>query len=413
MFYGFSLARQPIFDSSLNVYGYELLYRSCRTNAFDAADGDLASMQVLATTLLTLGPDNVLGGKLGFINFTRELLLGDLAMLLPPDSFVIEILESVEPDDEVIAACRTLGRRGYRIALDDFILHNSQQPLVEFADILKVDFRLTTGPERRRIVQRYGRPGLTMLAEKVETAEELASARREGFGCFQGYFFARPVILAKTTIPSFKVNLLRILSEVYSREFDLRKIEGLFKQDMPLCYRLLRYVNSAVFGWRSRINSIHQAIVLLGEEDVRRWLTLAALPALASDKPEELVETAVLRARFCELLAPCAGLSHRASDLFLLGMFSLLDAMVGRPLEELLEELWLADDVRGALVGGRAEDNPLARVYRLALAWERSEWDAVTRIAAELGLRIDVISDLYFEATTWCAQIFEGREVAV
>ena len=253
--------------------------------------------------------------------------------------------------------------------------------------------------------------GPWMLAEKVETQEEVAWARREGFSYFQGYFFARPVILAKNDVPSFKVNLLRILAEMHAPEFDFGRVELLIKQDLPLCYRLLRYVNSAAFGWRSPIPSVRQAMTLLGEEEVRRWLTLAALPALASDKPDELVETAALRARFCELCAPWTGLSDRRSDLFLLGMFSLLDVMVGRPLDELLGELCIAEDVRGALLGHLAAEKPFAAIYQLVLACERAEWDTVSRLAASLGSPAEVVSDLYLEAVRWCAEIFHARDL--
>jgi EAL and modified HD-GYP domain-containing signal transduction protein len=406
------LARQPIFDSGLKVYGYELLHRSCRNNAFDGGDGDLASMEVLANTLLTFGPASVLSGKLGFINFTRDLLVGNLAFLMPPDSLVVEIVESVEPDDDVISACRKLRSRRYLLALDDFVAKDSSQPLVQLASILKVDFRATTEPERRQIVQRYGRPGLRMLAEKVETQEEVEWAQREGFSYFQGYFFARPVILAKKDIPLFKVNLLRILSEVHGPEFDFGRVERLIKQEMPLCYRLLRYVNSAAFGWRSRIASIQQAMALLGKEEMRRWLTLAALPALASDKPDELVETAVLRARFCELFAPWAGLPNRSSDLFLLGMFSLLDVMVGRPLDELLGEMCLAEDVCGALLGTSDTASPLPLIYQMVLACEKAQWDAVSLLAGRLGSPVEAVTDLYLDAVRWCAEIFHDRNLA-
>jgi len=402
------LARQPIFDSGLRVHGYELLHRSCRTGAFDCTDGDSASMQVLANTLLTFGPSSVLSGKPGFVNFTRDLLVGDLAFLMPPHSLVIEVLESVEADDEVISACRKLRSKRYLLALDDFVPSDSSHPLVEFASILKVDFRATTESERRGIVQRYGRPGLRMLAEKVEIQEEFVWARREGFSYFQGYFFARPVILAKKDVPSFKVNLRRILAEVHDPEFDFERVESLIKQEMPLCYRLLRYVNSAAFELRSRIASVRQAMALLGEEEMRRWLTLAALPTLASDKPDELVETAVLRARFCELFAPWAGLSHRRSDLFLMGMCSLLDVMIGRPLDELLGELCLAEDVRGALLGDLAAENPLTRIYQLILACERAEWDEVSLLAGRLASPAEVVSDLYLEAVRWSAEIFRA-----
>jgi c-di-GMP-related signal transduction protein len=406
------LARQPIFDTNLNVFGYELLHRSGRTGGYDYTDGDMASMQLLGNTLLTIGPDKVLNGRVGFINFTRQLLVSDLAFLLPPDSFVVEVLESVVADEEVVEACRNLRARDYRLALDDFVPNEGLAPLLDFANILKVDFRLTSPDARQRIVREYTRPGVRLLAEKVETAEEFEAARKEGFTYFQGYFFAKPVILSGIAIPSFKVNLLRLLAAVHSADFNFRHIEQLLKLEVPLCYRLLRFVNSAAFSARSRITSITQAMTMLGEEQLRKWITMAALPGLASDKPDELVETAVLRARFCEALALPAGLGHRSQDLFLLGMFSLLDAMIGRPLEDLLGELCLAGDVRDALLGKAPVSCRVNSIYQLVLASERSHWETVSQTADRLGITADLILGLFVESAAWCSGIFHARHLA-
>jgi len=399
------LARQPIFGSNLQVYGYELLYRACHNHGGSGSDGTVASMQVLANVLLTFGPARVLGGKVGFINFTRELLVSDLAYMLPWDSLVIEILETVVPDEPVIAACRKLKDRHYRLALDDFVDTEQSLPLVELANIIKVDFRSTPERERLRLVRSHARPGLRFLAEKVETSEEFEWARKNGFDYFQGFFLARPSMMARKEIPALKINTLRLLAQVHRRELDFGEVEELIKRDAPLCYRLLRYVNSGAFALPSRISSIRQAMMILGEEDMRKWIALAAIPALASDKPNELLERATLRARFCELLAPWAGPSPRGSELFLAGMFSLLDAMVGRPLGELLEELGLTDTVGAVLLGQSPAESGLSQVYRLALACEDADWDAVLRIAKKLRAPVEVVSDLYVEAVDWCVKL--------
>jgi len=403
------LARQPIFNPDLTVYGYELLHRSGRNNSYDSIDGDMASMQLLGNTLLTIGPEKVLNGRVGFVNFTRQLLVSDVAMLLPPKSFVIEVLESVEADPEVVEACRRLKSNNYLVALDDFVPNEGLAPLIDFARILKVDFRLTSPENRRKIVRRYGRPGVKLLAEKVETAEEFETARREGFAYFQGYFFAKPVMLSGHAIPGFKLNLLRLLAAVHAAEFDFRHVENLLKLEVPICYRLLRYVNSAAFSARSQITSLTQAMTMLGENQLRKWITMASLPGLASDKPDELVETAMLRARLCELLAGPADLAHRSQDLFLLGMFSLLDAMIGRPMEELLSEICLASDVHEALLGKAPVGSRVNGVYQLVIASEQSHWETVAQMADHLGIAADTILGLFVDAAAWCSEVFHAR----
>ncbi len=400
------LARQPILDIKRKVYGYELLHRSSRRDGFDNSDGDRASLEVLANTLLSFGLRKVLGKQRGFINFTRRLLLNDTALLLDPGVFVIEILENVEPDAEVIAACRRLREKGYLLALDDFLGREAFHPLAAVADIIKVDFRLTSHQERLRISSRYNRPALRLLAEKVETEEEFSLACREGFSLFQGFFFLRPEILSQREVPAFKGNLLRILAEIHAEEFDFGRLEDLIKREPSLVLRLLRYVNSAAFGWSAKIGSIRQAMALLGEDEMRRWLTLATLPALASDRPEELVRTAMLRARACELLAVEAGLAGRSLDLFLVGMFSLLEAIIGRPLRELLDELFLPSDVREALLEPPPAGGRLGAIYRLVENYEKGEWEKVSELAGELGLTVDTVAQRYLEATGWTEEIF-------
>ncbi len=403
------LARQPILDIHQKVFGYELLHRSSRSGGYSAADGDLASMQLIGNTMLSFGPAKVLNGRVGLINFTRELLVSGLAHLLPADSFIVEVLESVEPDAEVIEACRELRRRGYRLALDDFVPTPELEPLISLAHIIKVDFLQTPAAVRRALVRRHAPAGILMLAEKVETAEDFAAARQEGFGYFQGYFFARPAILENKDIPPFKLNLLRLLAEVNQPECDFARLEQLLKPEVTLCYRLLRYVNSAAFTTLSAVTSIQQAMTLLGENRLRKWLTMAALPALASDKPAELVELSVLRARLCEALAVPAGLGGRSQDLFLMGLFSLLDAMIGRPLEELLDELGLPEDIQRVLLDKDSGKGGPADVYRIVLASETSDWQSLAGAAARLNIPANRVSELFVESTAWCAEVFRAQ----
>jgi c-di-GMP-related signal transduction protein len=400
------VARQAIFDRQLDVFGYELLFRSCQNNVYDGTDGALASSQVISSSFYSIGVENILGGKRAFINFPRKLLVEDCASLLPSKIAIIEILETVEADEGVLTACAELRRRGYLLALDDFTGREEMTALTRIADIIKVDFRATDLAEQEELMHRYGRRGIRMLAEKVETLVEFERARKMGYTYFQGYFFARPVIVQGREIPGFKLNYLRILQEVHRPELDYERLQEFLKPEVSLTYKLLRYVNSAVFGFNRRIESIKEALVLVGENEIRKWVSVVVLPQLAGNKPGELVLTAVVRARFCELIAEPAGLRGRASELFLMGLFSLLDVMMDQPLKNILEQLSVADDVRATLLESAPLDRPVTQVYTLVRANERADWDALAATAARLTIPVEQVPELYLEAVQWGDRVF-------
>jgi EAL and modified HD-GYP domain-containing signal transduction protein len=365
------MARQPIFDDQLKVYAYELLSRSGMNNFFDGDDLDKAASKVISDSSMLLDFNTLTSGKRAFLNVTRDVLIEGWAELFPRDSLVIEILETVEPDAELISACRRLRDAGYTLALDDFEYREELEPLVELANIIKVDYLQTDADYRKKVAERYGPRGIRMLAEKVENREMLQEARGCGYSMFQGFFFAKPVIISANDVPSYKYHLINIVNEIHRPELDFDGLERVIKQDMSLVYKLLRYINSAHFGFRHSIASIKHALVLLGERDVRKWATLVAVANIGKDKPEELVGQAIMRARFCELLAPSFNLEARSQDLFLMGMFSLIDAVLGRPMAEILKPLPIADDIKEALLGER---QGLGSVLEYALSYERGAW---------------------------------------
>lgn len=312
------LARQPILTRDEQVFGYELLFRDGPDNYFRSLDPDAASRHTLESSTL-MGLEVLCGNRRAFINCTREVLLKDYLMLLPSNQAVAEILETVAPDDQVLAACQRLKEAGYWIALDDFVLDDPREPLTEMADIIKVDFRSTAVEQRAEIMHRYGPWRCRMLAEKVETREEFFAARKAGFLYFQGYFFRVPEVLSTRKIPANRVHYMRMLQAVSRDELDHREIEGLIKSEASLCYRLLRYMNSAGFGFANQIHSVKHAMSLLGEREIRRWVRLVATLAAGSGKSTELVLAALVRGRFCELLS--SKIQHGESDLFLMGLF--------------------------------------------------------------------------------------------
>ena len=399
------VARQPILDAEQRVYGYELLFRSGMENAFPGTDATLASTKVLTSSVLTIGLDVLTRGKPAFVNFTRAGLLGNDASFLPSDSAVVEIVEDVEPDAEVVQACRLLREMGYRLALDDFVYSPEIEPLLDLAAFVKIDFETTTAPERRELVRRLKGRALSLVAEKVETEEQFREGLALGCTHFQGYFFSRPVVYRKQELRGHRGSHMQLMHEASSEEMDFERLERIVKTDVSLSYKLLRYINAVSFGWKQRITSVRHALSLLGQEQVRRWALMVALSSMAERRPQELAVMAAVRARLCEglfTLGPRG--SDRALDGFMLGMFSLMDAILELPMEQAVEGVPVADDVRGALLG---EANHARDVLDAVIAYERGDWSVLDAHVAGLGLAQDRLPRLYTEAVEWAGAMFD------
>jgi c-di-GMP-related signal transduction protein len=399
------VARQAILNRTKDLYGYELLFRSDpENNSFDGTESSSATSQVIANTLFSAGMEGILGGKKAFINFDRKMLLAVRGSLLPKETLVIEILETVEPDDEVLAACTRLCESGYTIALDDFVCQSKFEPLVQKAHIIKVDVLATARPEQKRLVAKYSKQGIRMLAEKVETMEEFEWARSIGFEYFQGYFFTKPVVVRGRQIPVSKMSCLRLLEEAQREDLDFDKLRDLIKDDLSFSYKLLHFTNSALFPHHTEIRTIDRALTVLGEKGIRRWVAVAALPGLAKDKPPELIVQSLLRAQFSERLAQLGGFSG-APNWFVLGLFSLLDVLLDRSIEYALEHIKLAPAVERALLGTAPRNDQMTIVYSLIRSYEAGDWDTVTRIADSIGLPVSKIGTAYIESALWVAQV--------
>jgi len=321
------VARQPIFDRDEKVFGYELLFRDGLENAFHG-DSNEASRATLDRTLL-MGLDVLCDGRRAFVNCTRDTLIKGLVTLLPSTTTVVEVLESVPADPDVVSACQTLKEAGYMIALDDYVANDPREGLAEMADIIKVEMQLTTEEQQNALIKQFGPWRCRMLAEKIETRAEFVRARDQGFVYFQGYFFRRPEMMNTRDMPANRMNYLRMLQEVSRPDLELPELEKLIKAEASVCYRLLRYLNSAMFGFGSEIHSVRHALSMLGERDVRRWVRLVAAVGAGEEKTSDLVLSALVRGRFGEFLAP--RVQHGESDLFLLGLLSLIDAMMEMP----------------------------------------------------------------------------------
>lgn len=388
------IARQPIFDAALHVVAYELLFRSDLDNYCKMLDTTQASSTVISDSVLLFDLAKLTDGRGAFVNIGRDGLLNEHVRLLPSDVVTVEVLESVVPDGPVIDACRALKDAGYRLALDDFIDGPGMRPLVDLADVIKVDLRSTPEPVGD-VVARLSRPGLQWLAEKVETREEFQLAAAAGCTLFQGYFFARPVVMAGKDVPGFKAAYLELLRDINREPFDLNRLEQVLKRDVSIAYKFLRYINSAAVGLRNRVSSIRETLLLLGQRNIRTLASVWALAGMGQDRPEALLVLSLTRARFCEGLAGLAGMEHRQSELFLVGMLSVVDAIMGRPMASVVAELPLSEDARLALVD---HQGPLQPVMDCTLAYEQGDWDRAQGLALALGVPPAKVPDLYLES---------------
>jgi EAL and modified HD-GYP domain-containing signal transduction protein len=396
------VARQPIFDRDQKVFGYELLFRDDMENAFHSRDADAASRSTLDSSLL-VGLDVLCDGRRAFLNCTRETLIGGMVTLLPSHSTVVEVLESVPVDPEVVNACQRLKESGYLIALDDYISNDPREPLAEIADILKVDVKLTTLEQRAALIKKHGPWRCRMLAEKVENRAEFEAARDQGFVYFQGYFLRRPEMMTTHDVPANAVNYIRMLQAVSGPSLDVPELEKLIKTEASICYRLLRYMNSARFGFKSEIHSVRHALAILGDREVRRWVRLIATVGAGQNKTSDLVLCALVRARFGELLTPLTRPGD--SDLFLLGLLSMLDVMLETPMSEILEKIPLDAETKAVL---RGEPSLLRPIYQLMLAHESGEWAAARAICAGLHIDPDAVASSYWQAEQWAREVSSG-----
>jgi len=393
------VARQPILTADEKVFGYELLFRDGVEDFFTHADADAASRSTLNTAML-LGLDVLCDGRRAFINCTRDILLKDYITLLPSEQAVVEILETVPADDLVVAACQRLKEAGYTIALDDFAVNDPRETLTDIADIIKVDLRDTSPVDAAAMVKRYGPWRCRMLAEKVETREEFIAARKAGFLYFQGYFFRRPEVLTAHEIPANQLNYLRMLTAVSQAELDVREIENVVKGEASLCYRLLRYLNSAAFGFSNEIHSVRHALAILGEREVRRWIRLVATLGAGQGKSSELVLSAMVRARFCELLSP--KIPHGDSDLFLMGLLSMMDVILELSMSQVLDNIPIDQETKSVLLGGASRLRPF---YQLMLAQESGEWKTASELTSKLHLSEADVVECYWQAMQWARQM--------
>ena len=390
------IGRQAIYTPKKEVYAYELLYRSGAAGSADFMDGSQATSQVVLNSVLEIGLERLVGNRPAFINCTREFLTHGHALRLPRERLVLEVLEDTEPDAEILAVLRSLKDAGYTIALDDFVLKDSREPLLQVADLVKVELPALAREEMAQQVDALRAYGVTLLAEKVETQEDFEFCKALGFELFQGYFLSRPAIVQERRAPASRLATLRILARLQDPELTTSELEDLISQDLTLSYKVLRYINSAAHALRNKLDSIQAAVIYLGQDLIRHWATLLFMAGI-DDKPLDLISRSLIRSRMCEQLAASLGAAQirRYSTV---GLLSLLDALMDQPMAELLSQLPLSNEMNRALL---RREGHLGAVLHCAIAYERGNWEET----GGLNLSAADLQHCYLEAVGWANDI--------
>ena len=395
------VARQPILDLRGRVHGYELLFRAGPEAVF-RGDGDFATRTMLDNSVL-FGMDKLTSGLPAFVNCTAESLTERLVDILPPSMTVLEILETVDPTPQVIVACRKLKETGFRLALDDFIWSPKWAPLVELADYIKIDFLATDSAQRKELLGRIRGASVTLIAEKIETQADYKQACSEGFTLFQGYYFCRPMLLKKQQIPANRLSHIEILRLMQADEIDFNMLTKAVNRDASLTYRLLRLVNSPIYGIRDQVHSIRSALIAVGENTFRRVATLAITSELNAGQPVEILRMAFVRGRFCELAAGITRLDQ--TEQYLLGLLSMLPAMLRVPMDQLTPMLPLRSQILKALEG---DENPERKLLDWLEFQERGDWTSCDAVVQSHKLNETELVDCYEKSVEWAEAVLHS-----
>jgi EAL and modified HD-GYP domain-containing signal transduction protein len=395
------VGRQPIFNRKLRIHAYELLFRSGIGNQANVVCEDAATSRVLVNALSEIGLDKLVGSNPAFINVTdKHLLESDLAAMLPKQC-VLEVLETVKPTPEIVAAVQRLSDAGYQIALDDFEFSEAMIPLLKVADLVKLDVRALQPEGVKKQLEQLRGFDLKLLAEKVETPAEFNAYQDMGFHYFQGYFFARPSVVQVRAIPANKLAIMELVAKVNDPEISLPELGEIIARDASLSVKTLRYVNSPAVGLASEVSSVNQALTLLGLDTIRQWVMILTLTGIdLEDKSPELFVIMLTRARLCQLIARKAGLDN-PNSYFTIGLLSAIDVLMDAPMDELIEPLPLTREVKAALIGFEGEGGD---VLRSAIALEQGMLNEIVYF----GLDMEQLNEAYHEALHWADEVYRG-----
>lgn len=400
-------ARQPVFEASGKLFGYEFLYRDSGRNEFNyKIDGSMATCFLMSNIISEFGLDNLTGGTYAFLNLTEELLRNDYLHMVDPEHFIVEILEDVRDDAVLRSRLESCREKGYAFALDDFTGRSVKDGLVEVSDILKVDFRLTDKKEQRNIARRYGKSKI-LLAEKVETEEEREWAVSNGYSLLQGYLFSKPVLLSKEKTEIALATYMRLLREFSGREPDFDSLTDIIKMDVNLSYKFLLRVNTMQYGSKYRINTVKQTLIRMGLLEVRRWTLAILIRDVFGKKDNESAKRALIRGVFTEKLVELMKREEFDEEAYMVGMFSTIDVSVKESLEELLSQVRISREAREALFSRKGD---LGEILDFVENYENGKWEEACGFLAEYRLEQAGISVIYFEAVKYAEKMFEDYE---
>lgn len=395
----FYAARQPILDRNKSLFAYELLFRDSIDNVFPDIDGDEATSKMIEASQFNLGVSEFTGNKPALINFTLETLSQGYPEMLAPDEVVVEILETIKPGKKLLALCKDLHAKGYTLALDDYEHQTVWAHFYPFINIIKIDVKSSSLDDIKEVLSAIkDYPHIKMLAEKVETYEEYNQMLELGFDYFQGYFFAKPEMMKSKNLSPSQLAMAELLYETSKTELDLNGITGVFERDVTLSYKLLRYANSAIFKRRTEISTIKQALVILGSGELKRFIGLMFAVTANPDKPTELINLAMTRAKFCELVAHDIPSQLDVSIAFLSGLLSKIDAILDEDMETVLEKLPLSQDIKDPLL---TKKGIMAALIKLVELIEQAEWDKTDVVIEKLKLNKDRVTEHYNVAVSW------------
>ncbi len=391
------VGRQPILNQNKKTYAYELLFRDSLKNSFPGIDGNIGTSRLLANTFFSMGIKEITGNRPGFINFTKELILNKTPLLFPKESIIIEILEDVEPDKAVEDTIKEFRKKGYKVALDDFIFDKKYTNLIKLSNIIKFDLMATPLDTIEGLVKALkNKFNITLLAEKVETYEEFLKAKEMGFSLFQGYFFSKPEVISKTDIPSNKMTLLTLISEIGKSSMSFDKLAQIIKNDISISYKLMKFINSPYFRRANEISTIKDAVSFLGENTIKQFVRVLAAAGLSDNKPDELMRLSIVRARMCERLGKYINTNFSSEELFTMGLFSTIDAMLDKDMQNILNEISFSRKVCSGLLGN---DKTFNHLLSLCTCFEKGEWAICCRLPEEMACDLNAhLPSIYMDA---------------
>ena len=391
----FYAARQPILNRDKTLFAYELLFRQSLENVFPNINDNQATAKLIEGLQFNLGLDSLTQGTLAFINFTHDSLLNGYPLLLPKEQIVVEILETAKPSKKLLQVCIQLKEQGYILALDDYEHQPAWRHFFPYIDIIKIDYQLSSNEQIQQIVaETKDFPNIKLLAEKVENYAEFNQALDIGCDYFQGYFFSKPEVIKSIAFNPSQLSVINLMAEIYKPEPSIPKITAIFEGDVELSFKMLRYAQSPIFKRTGDIETIKQAIIMFGMTELKRFISLLFTAQFSQGKPQELTVMALTRARFCELMLA-------ASSAFLVGLLSLIDAMVDADLVELMDKLPISEEMKKALVIKQGES---AKYLRLCELFELAQWEEAEALCEFYGYPVELTLDKFQQALQWSSE---------